>query len=124
MAGKECILTDPKKLREAAAAMVSMFDREIFDYVVVSDSAGAVLGSIVARDLKSGIVLPCMDVPGGKCIVVGFDLGDGKKVKKQTDKIREKGGTIVKMGFFQEEASLNTRKTLFRGIPVESVNIL
>ena len=121
---KEDILIDGKVLAETSRSMTSMFDREIFDYVVVSDSGGIALGSAIALNLKRGLVLPCMEVPKGKCIVVGFDLGDGQKVKKQTDKIKEVGGTIVKMGFFQEEKALNTRKTLFKGIPVESLNIL
>ena len=51
-------------------------------------------------------------------------MRDGKLVEKQIKKVKEKGGTVIKMGFYKEDSSLKLRKTMFRGIPVETINIL
>ena len=118
------VLLDKAKFGEAADEMVSMFDREVFDYIIASDMGGMALASVVAYRLKKGIVSPCMDAPAGKYILIGFDMADGKLVKKQVDKIKECKGTVIKMGFFKEDAARAIRKSLFRGIPVESVNLL
>ena len=124
MQGGEDILVDVKRLAEVSDLMVAMFDREVFDYVITSDAAGTVLGSIVAFRLKRGLVVPCSDAPKGRYVLLGYDMRDGKLVDKQIRKVKEKGGTVIKMGFYREDSSLNLRKTMFRGIPVETVNIL
>jgi len=124
MQGGEDILVDAKKLAEVSQRMVEMFDREVFDYVITSDAAGTVIGSIVAFRLKRGLVVPCSDAPKGRYVLLGYDMRDGKLVDKQIKKVKEKGGTVIKMGFYKEDSSLNLRKTMFRGIPVETVNIL
>ena len=124
MQGGEDILTDAKKLAEVAERMTEMFDREVFDYVIASDAAGTVLGSIVAYRLKRGFVAPCSDAPSGTYVLMGYDMRDGKLVDKQVKKIKENGGKLIKMGFYKEDSSLKLRKTMFRGIPVETMNIL
>ena len=124
MQGGEDILIDAKRLAEVADKITEMFDREVFDYVITSDAAGTVIGSIAAYRLKRGFVAPCSDAPAGRYVLIGYDIRDGKLVDKQIKKVKEKGGTVIKMGFYKEDSSLNLRKTLFRGIPVETVNIL
>ena len=124
MQGGEDILTDPKSFNDIADKMTEMFDREVFDYVITSDAAGTVLGSVVAYRLKRGIVVPCSDAPRGRYVLIGYDMRDGKLAEKQVKKIKESGGTLLKMGFYKEDSSMNLRRTMFRGIPVESVNIL
>ena len=124
MQGGEDILVDPKRLAEVSDQMTSMFDREVFDYVITSDAAGTVIGSIVAFRLKHGLVVPCSDAPAGRYVLLGYDMRDGKLVEKQIKKVKEKGGTVIKMGFYKEDSSLKLRKTMFRGIPVETINIL
>ena len=124
MKNGEDMMIDGAKLVAAADLMVSMFDREIFDYVIASDAGGAALASIVAYRLKKGLVMPCMDAPAGKYIIVGFEMGDGKLVEKEVEKVKKATGSIVKMGFVYEESSRRTRRTLFRGIPVESINMI
>ena len=96
----------------------------ISDVPVTSDSGGTALGSIVAIRMKKGFVLPCMDAPAGRCVVIGFDMADGKLVDEQVKKIKDSKGSIVKTGFHQEGSSKTAKRTLFRGIPVENVNIL
>ena len=115
------VISSGAKLTEAADAMTSMFDREVFDYVIASDAGGAALASIVAYRLKKGLIMPCMDVPAGRYVLIGFDMDDGKLVQKQVEKVKESKGSMIKMGFFQEDSARKVRKTLFRGIPVECV---
>ena len=124
MQGGEDILVDAKRLAEVSDRMTEMFDREVFDYVITSDAAGTVIGSIVAYRLKRGLIVPCSEAPAGRYVLLGYDMRDGKLVEKQIKNVKEKGGTVIKMGFYREDSSLNLRKTMFRGIPVETVNIL
>ena len=123
MGACKCVLKDRDELAKIAETMVSMFDREVFDYVLAADTAGAVLGSAVAIRLKRGVVFPDSEIPAGRYVVIGFELTDGEELKTVTDKIKEKGGNIIKMGFFSEDRSFNARRKLFRGVPIESANI-
>ena len=123
MQGGEDILVDAKEFAKVADKIVEMFDREVFDYVIASDAAGTALGSIVAYRLKRGFVAPCSETPAGRYVLVGFSMRDGKLAEKQIKKVKEAGGTVIKMGFYKEDSSLNLRKSMFRGIPVETVNI-
>jgi len=118
---------DAQGFAAASAAAIDMFDREVFDYIAALDPCGTALAGVVAHKMKRGIIpcdAPIPDAEGKRFVVIGRKLSDGKEAAALVESVKAAGGTVIKMGFLIEESSFKARRTLLRGIPVESRRIL
>lgn len=127
------VLFDGALLKASCDEVYSMFDREVFDYVIgIGGSTGIVLASHVATRMGKGLVAlytsdDCPSriegVDGRKVVIIGDSLTDGVSQKNAVDLIERSGGNVIKMGFLSEIKEVNARKKMLRPYPVESLII-
>ena len=140
-AGKEGFKT-------AMSGFMDMFDREIFDAVVCSESYGGMFGTALAARLGKTVIpvrygggfpertvsVECvnsrgtgtMEMPAGcirpgmKTIIIADVLATGRTTKAMIDLVEKQGGKVVRIGYIAELEKYGAReKKVLKGYPFE-----
>ena len=137
------VTSDPVLFAEACNDMYQMFEREVFDTVIASESSGMLFASVVAEKTRSGVVVAgrgsgivreyenhhgskAVRFPEGivksgtKVVIVADVLRSGKDIRAIIDIVEACGGTVVKLASFVEDSDFKARKTVLRGYPLQS----
>ena len=139
------VTSDPVLFAEACNDMYQMFEREVFDTVIASESSGTLFASVVAEKTRSGVVVAgsgrgsgivreyenhhgsrAVRFPEGivksgtKVVIVADVLRSGKDIRAIIDIVEACGGIVVKLASFVEDSDFKARKTVLRGYPLQS----
>lgn len=139
------VTSDPELFAEACNDMHQMFEREVFDTVIASESSGTLFASVVAEKTGRGIVIAsskrrsgivrefenhhgsrAVSIPEGivakgtKVVIVADVLRSGRDIEAIIGIVEACGGTVVKLASFVEDSDFKVRKTVLKGYPLQS----
>lgn len=142
------VLSDAALFKQACHDMYEMFEREVFDIVISTEISGGIFASVVADRTNRGMAVVAASAntsqsdlsceyqghhgtvrlklngsavrSGMKAVIVCDVLRSGKDLRAVIDMLGDKGVSVIKIGCFVEDSSYEARKTLLRGIPLES----
>ncbi len=140
------LLSDKCAFDMAMAGFMGMFDREVFDAVVCTESYGGMFGAAVARALKKPVVtvrykggfpgdticgdagdkvleMPADKIRDGMKVVIICDvLATGKSTAAMIRMVERMGGTVIRVGYIAELTSFGARKSkILKGYPFEAL---
>ena len=126
------LVCDHDMYKETVRFVSEMFEREVFDYAVIPCSAGRVFSSAGLAAINRDPVLygkgkfigkdgPLNDFKGKRFVIVGDALTTGMVEKEIVGAVTGNGGQVIKLGYVTEDGTINARKTVLKGIPVESM---
>ena len=142
------LLSDPKGFDAAMEEFIGMFDREIFDVFVCSESYGGMFATALARKLGKTVVPvryeggfpgtavsePCVNskgstklemrpkciLPGTKAVILADVLATGRTTAAMIRLVESQGGEVVRIGYIAELTEHGARKNkVLKGYPFE-----
>ncbi len=120
------LFTDAGAFEEALKGYMGMFDREVFDYILVSDKASSMFAAVLADRFKRLLIFDVKDVSkGNKILIMADSLGDGQCLKKTAEAVEAQGGEVLRIGCIVERSSEGARKSkLLRPYPFEALVLI
>ncbi|MBO4568408.1 MAG: adenine phosphoribosyltransferase [Candidatus Methanomethylophilaceae archaeon] len=140
------LLSDKCAFDMAMEGFIGMFDREIFDAVVCTESYGGMFGTAVAMALKKPVItvrykggfpgetvfedagdkvleMPADKVKRGMKVVIMCDvLATGRSTAAMIRMVERMGGKVVRIGYIAELTSFGARKSkILKGYPFEAL---
>ena len=119
----QALFSDPEAFEEAMKGYMGMFDREVFDCILVFDKASSMFAAVLADRFKRPVIFDVKDVSkGNKILIMADSLGDGQCLKKVAEAVEAQGGEVLRIGCIVEKASEGARKSkLLRPYPFEAL---
>lgn len=142
------LFSDPKGFEAAMGEFMGMFDREIFDVFVCSESYGGMFAAALAQKLGKTVVPvryeggfpgtsvsePCVNskgntrlemrpkciLPGTKVVILADVLATGRTTAAMIRLVENQGGEVVRIGYIAELTEYEARKNkVLKGYPFE-----
>ncbi len=120
------LFSDAGAYEEAVKGYMGMFDREVFDVILVSDKASSMFAAVLADRFKKCLIFDPKDVcKGCKVLIMADSLGDGQCLKKTAEAVEAQGGEVLRIGCIVEKSSEGARKSkLLRPYPFEALVLI
>ena len=140
------LLSDKCAFDAAMKGFMDMFDREVFDAVVCTESYGGMFGTALARTLGKPVVTvrykggfpgdticgdagdKVLEMPwdrikqGMKVVVICDVLATGRSTAAIIRMVERMGGTVLRVGYIAELSSFGARKNkVLKGYPFEAL---
>ncbi len=142
------LFSDPKGFEAAMEEFVGMFDREIFDAFVCSESYGGMFAAALAQRLGKTVIpvryeggfpgtavsercinskgntklemRPKCILPGTKVVILADVLATGRTTAAMIRLVENQGGKVVRIGYIAELTEYEARKNkVLKGYPFE-----
>ncbi len=122
----QALFSDSEAFEEAMKGYMGMFDREVFDAILVSDKASSMFAAVLADRFKKCLIFDPKDVcKGCKVLIMADSLGDGQCLKRTAEAVEAQGGEVLRIGCIVEKASEGARKSkLLRPYPFEALVLI
>ena len=119
----QALFSDSEAFEEALKGYMGMFDREVFDCILVFDKASSMFAAVLADRFKRPVIFGVKDVSKGNKVLIMVDsLGDGQFLRKTAEAVEAQGGQVLRIGCIVEKASEGARKSkLLRPYPFEAL---
>ncbi len=120
------LFSDTGAYEQAMKGYMGMFDREVFDAILVSDKASSMFAAVLADRFKKCLIFDPKDVcKGCKVLIMADSLGDGQCLKRTAEAVEAQGGEVLRIGCIVEKASEGARKSkLLRPYPFEALVLI
>ena len=120
------LFSDAGAYEETMKGYMGMFDREVFDVILVSDKASSMFAAVLADRFKKCLIFDPKDVcKGCKVLIMADSLGDGQCLKKTAEAVEAQGGEVLRIGCIVEKSSEGARKSkLLRPYPFEALVLI
>ncbi len=120
------LFSDAGAYEQAMKGYMGMFDREVFDAILVSDKASSMFAAVLADRFKKCLIFDPKDVcKGCKVLIMADSLGDGQCLKRTAEAVEAQGGEVLRIGCIVEKASEGARKSkLLRPYPFEALVLI
>lgn len=120
------LFSDAGAYEQAMKGYMGMFDREVFDAILVSDKASSMFAAVLADRFKKCLIFDSKDVcKGCKVLIMADSPGDGQCLKKTAEAVEAQGGEVLRIGCIVEKASEGARKSkLLRRYPFEALVLI
>ncbi len=120
------LFSDAGAYEQAMKGYMGMFDREVFDAILVSDKASSMFAAVLADRFKKCLIFDPKDVcKGCKVLIMADSLGDGQCLKRTAEAVEAQGGEVLRIGCIVEKVSEGARKSkLLRPYPFEALVLI
>ncbi len=106
----QALFSDSEAFEEALKGYMGMFDREVFDYILVFDKASSMFAAVLADRFKRPVIYDVNDVSKGNKVLIMVDsLGDGQFLRKTAEAVVAQGGQVLRIVCSVEMASEGAR---------------
>lgn len=118
----ELLIADSSAFKEAVNGFMAMFDREVYDCILVNDRISGMFAAVLADRMNSCIVSSPEKVGNRRAIIMSDSLGDGQSLKACAEKVESAGGEILRIGCIVERKDEGARKSkILRPYPFEAL---